>query len=491
MGPMKLPHRSIRAPKHDFYPVKATSRSALRRRGRRVVVGALAAAFIGSTYYYIAPSEMGAPETLVAEAELPALQPAAGGQDIAAADALVETPAVFTPPAPAPKNYPLAIDLTVRNGDTLLSLLTDVGASPTDAHNAIASLRPVYNPRRLDIGQNIAITLDKPKTPEETPVISEISMDISATTSLKMTRKNDKGFEVEKIKVPVETSLSRAGGVITSSLYETGLKNGIPGSMLEKIIKQYSYDVDFQRDIRPGDSIEVLFERIQTKDTGVTVGSGKLLYAQLKLGKRALKIYQFTDAQGNSGYYNEKGESVKKTLLRTPIDGARITSSFGMRKHPILGYSKMHRGLDFGARTGTPIYAAGDGVVKYVGPKGSYGNYVQLDHSHGYATAYAHMSRFAKGMSRGKRVKQGQVIGYVGTTGRSTGAHLHYEILVNNTQVNPAKTKFKGSWPLSGKALAAFKATKQRLEAQYAALGQDAIKLAQAPAEPQDVAVQH
>jgi murein DD-endopeptidase MepM/ murein hydrolase activator NlpD len=274
----------------------------------------------------------------------------------------------------------------------------------------------------------------------------------------------DVSFEVKKIATPVDRKMARAGGRINSSLYETGISSGIPANLLADVINAYSYDVDFQRDIQPGDAVDVLFERIETKD-GTIVGHGNILFAELALSGKTMKVYRYVDKSGNAGYYNEKGESVRKALLRTPINGAKITSGFGMRNHPLLGYSRMHRGVDFGAPTGTPIYAAGDGVVDFLGHKGGYGNYLRIKHNGKYASAYAHISRYAKGIANGRHVKQGQVIAYVGATGMATGPHLHYEILVNNAQVNPSKVKFKTGNVLQGKELASFHKNMEQIHA--------------------------
>ncbi len=269
---------------------------------------------------------------------------------------------------------------------------------------------------------------------------------------------------VSLVEAPLQRRTVTARGSITSSLYETGIQLGIPANMLAELIRVYSYDVDFQRDIKRGHTLEAVFERMQTEE-GEIAGYGNLLYAQLTLGQRALPLYRYTDKSGNTDYYNAKGESLRKALLRTPINGAKITSGFGMRMHPLLGYSKMHRGVDFGAATGTPIYAAGDGVVVMAGVKGTYGNYVQIKHNDKYSTAYAHASRIARGVKVGGRVKQGQVIAYVGTTGRSTGPHLHYELIASGAQVNPASVKFKTGNTLGGKELASFKTKVAQVQA--------------------------
>jgi murein DD-endopeptidase MepM/ murein hydrolase activator NlpD len=198
--------------------------------------------------------------------------------------------------------------------------------------------------------------------------------------------------------------------------------------------------------------------------------NGNFVFSELNLGGRVLKIFRYTDKNGNSDFYNEKGESIRKALMKTPINGARITSGYGMRNHPISGYTKMHRGIDFGAPIGTPIYAAGDGVVQAASVRNGYGNYLKIKHNSQYSSAYAHLSRYASGIAPGKHVKQGQIVAYVGMTGAATGPHLHYEILVNNVQVNPANVKFKTGTVLQGKELVAFRENMNKIEARLASI---------------------
>lgn len=361
-------------------------------------------------------------------------------------------------------NYPLSVDMKVGNGDTLMNILTDTGVSYEQAQNVIQCMGKLYNPKKLDVGQNVSVVVDKDAKGDEL-FIASLRLPVSETASIEVQRdKNDK-YSAKTVQVELQREPARANGRIQSSLYEAAMASGVPANVLNEIITAYSYDVDFQRDIHEGDRFDVLFESVQTKD-GQAVGSGNVLHAQLHLGDKTLKMYRYTDKTGNVDYYNEKGESLRKALLRTPVNGARITSSFGMRNHPILGYTKMHRGMDFGAPTGTPIYAAGDGTVTFVGKKGGYGNYLSIKHDQKYSTAYAHISRFASGISNGKKVKQGQIVAYVGSTGNSTGPHLHYEVLQNNVQVNPAGLKFKTGNTLSGKELANFKKTVSQLQAQ-------------------------
>ena len=262
--------------------------------------------------------------------------------------------------------------------------------------------------------------------------------------------------------------------MIRSSLYEAAQQAGIPIGLLGEIVRAYSYDVDFQRDIQPGDTFEILFDRTVT-EKGEVVRDGAVIYAALTLSGKTMKIYRYGDTGNAEDYFNEKGECVRKALLKTPIDGARITSGFGMRKHPILGYSRMHRGVDFAASTGTPVFAAGDGAVDTAGPFGTYGNYIRLRHNPTYSTAYAHLSRIAKGMRKGKSVRQGEVIGYVGTTGASTGPHLHFEVIKDGEQINPVSVKFASGRALAGKDWKRFTAARDKIAAQFNSLGTKSV----------------
>ena len=230
------------------------------------------------------------------------------------------------------------------------------------------------------------------------------------------------------------------------------------------MIRAFSFDVDFQRELQPGDRFALLYETLHEHD-GQLAKPGDLLYAELVLSGKPIGIYRFTPESGITDYFTADGRSVRKSLLRTPIDGARISSGYGMRRHPILGYSKMHRGVDFAAPTGTPIYAAGHGTVEKAARFGGYGKYVRIRHNGSYKTAYAHLSRYGRGIKAGARVKQGQVIGYVGSTGRSTGPHLHYEVISNGKQVNPRSIKLPAGERLKGADLKAFQEARERIDA--------------------------
>jgi murein DD-endopeptidase MepM/ murein hydrolase activator NlpD len=265
--------------------------------------------------------------------------------------------------------------------------------------------------------------------------------------------------------------MARAAGSIQSSLFEAGQADGVPIEVMGEIIHAFSYDVDFQRDIQPGDSYEILYERY-ADGAGNLAKTGDILFASLTLSGRKLALYRYTTADGRTDWFNPKGDSVRKALLRTPVDGAKITSGFGMRMHPILGYSLMHKGVDFGAPIGTPIYAAGDGKIQQIGPFSGYGNYIRIKHTAQYATAYGHISRFAGGLRVGSRVSQGQVIAYVGMTGRATGPHLHFEVILNGKQINPQSIKLPAGEKLRGKELKTYLALVANIDKQRQNLAQ-------------------
>lgn len=363
--------------------------------------------------------------------------------------------------------YPKNMRLTVDSGDTLMQMLVREEVQYDEANDVIAALRKTYNPRDLKAGQEIDLALDRHPDEPEKAIISELSIKLDPVESVELSRLPSGAFSVERASKPLSTDMVLASGKIHNSLFETGHENGVPTGVLAEMVKAYSYDVDFQREIQRGDEMEVLFERKVTDD-GTVAGFGDMEYAKLKLHGKPLKIYRYQSADGNISYYNETGEGIIKALLRTPINGARISSGFGMRRHPILGYSKMHRGTDFAAPKGTPIYAAGDGVVELRGWVNGYGNFVKIKHNGTYATGYGHMSAFARNIGRGSRVKQGQIIGYVGMTGRATGPHLHYEVFKYGAQVNPLQEKFKTGITLAGKELQNFKAHVAKVDQQVA-----------------------
>ena len=345
----------------------------------------------------------------------------------------------------------------IGKGDTLFVALTKAGSAANDAEAAIAAFRKVHNPRSLQIGQTLTLAFEPMVDEEKTRVfrLAEIALDVAPDRDILVARQEDDSFHASEVARDLVRRLEKAEGLIQISLYDAAMDAGLPISILMEMVQIFSFDVDFQREIQKGDKFEVLYEN-QLNDDGETVALGPVLFASLSLSGKILGLYRHEPGNGPVDYFNIKGQSARKALMRTPINGASLSSGYGMRRHPILGYNKMHRGLDFSAPRGTPIAAAGDGVIEVAGRNGSYGKYIRIRHNGTYKTAYAHMKGYARGMRAGKRVRQGQTIGYVGTTGRSTGPHLHYEVLRNGAQMNPRKLKLPTGQKLKGTALAQF-----------------------------------
>jgi murein DD-endopeptidase MepM/ murein hydrolase activator NlpD len=356
----------------------------------------------------------------------------------------------------------LAVETTTfGSGDTLMDSLIGMGVAAAEAQLAVTALGEVFNPRHIRAGQDLDVLMhDGSLYGMMLHTAPGERVDVALT---------DGDYTARMIELPLIGSMQAARGVIETSLYQAAIDAGVPPSVLQDMIRAYSFDVDFQREIQSGDSFALLYEEFLDED-GNAVRYGAPTYAVLDVSGATLPIYRYTPASGFADYFNDKGESVRKALLRTPVDGARITSGFGMRDHPLLGYSRMHKGVDFGAAAGTPIMAAGDGVIDFIGRNNGYGNYIRIRHNSTYSTAYAHMQGFASGLGQGSHVRQGQVIGYVGTTGMSTGPHLHYEVLVNNEQINPLDVKLPSGEKLAGTELAAFLDVRDALDQQYAEL---------------------
>ncbi|HSV29178.1 MAG TPA: peptidoglycan DD-metalloendopeptidase family protein [Candidatus Omnitrophota bacterium] len=358
---------------------------------------------------------------------------------------------------------PVERQVQVGSGDTLMDVLVRAGVDVGEANQAIDALKDVFNPRGLRAGQKVMVSFDKPPHGFGIGDFHKVSLNADPVREVAAKRTDSGTFAGIEARRAVSVQVAHYAGTIKSSLYESAQNAGVPAPVIISMIKALSYDVDFQRDIQSGDGFQVMFEGFyDTK--GKLVRHGDMLFASITLDGKPIAMYRHETDGGTVEYFNDKGESIKKALLKTPVDGAKISSGFGMRSHPILGYTKMHKGIDFAVPTGTPIQAAGDGTVEMAGFNGAYGNYVRVRHGSGYATAYAHMSRIAVGMKPGKRVSQGQIVGFVGSTGRSTGPHLHYEVMVGNAQVNPLSIKMPTNTKLAGRDLERFKATKRETD---------------------------
>ena len=346
----------------------------------------------------------------------------------------------------------------VERGDTLSQILLEAGAEAEEAQAAVAALGSVFDASDLRAGQIVTLTF----TPDGAQ-LTAVAFRPSVERDVAVTRSADGTFAAEENIKHLTAVDARASGIIDGSLYLSAKAAGVPEAVIVDLIRIYSYDVDFQREVKSGDRFDLLYTHF-VDEAGESIKSGAIQYAELTLGREAKPLYRFTTGDDQTtDYFTPKGWSGKRQLMRTPIDGARLTSGFGMRHHPILGYTKMHKGVDFGAPTGTPVMASGNGVIEKASWFGGYGRYVQVKHANSYSTAYAHLSRFARGIQPGTRVRQGQIIGYVGTTGRSTGPHLHYEVMVKAKQINPMGVKLPTGRNLAGAELAAFEAEMARI----------------------------
>jgi murein DD-endopeptidase MepM/ murein hydrolase activator NlpD len=354
--------------------------------------------------------------------------------------------------------------ITVRRGDTLMDILDRAGIAPSEAHAAVQSLLRVYDPRRLRAGQELLIRAAQAPAEAGARRLIGLDFDLDFDHTVRVSRGADGSYASAKVARPQRRDLVHRAGIIDDSLYLSAERAAVPHDVTIGLIKLFSWDVDFQRDVRQGDRFEALFETVALEDGSDIVRGGDLLYAALSIDGRLFEGYRFVLPDGGVAYFDRSGKSLRKFLMRTPIDGARLSSRFGMRRHPILGYNRMHQGVDFAAPTGTPIYAAGEGKVEIAKRNGGYGKYIRIRHTGEYSTAYAHLSRFAKGIAPGRRVRQGEVIGYVGTTGRSTGPHLHYEVLRRGAQINPLQIKQPANQQLAGADLERFRAEIARID---------------------------
>lgn len=342
--------------------------------------------------------------------------------------------------------------VAVQSGDTLTQLLIEAGTEPADAQSAVRALSQVYDASDLRQGQMVTLTF----APQGAPLLA-VALKPSVERDVSAARKDDGTYAADETVKKLIATDARASGTIKGSLYISAKAQGVPDAVIVDLIRIYSYDVDFQREVKSGDHFDILYTDY-IDEGGESIKGGAIQYAELTLGREKKPLYRFTTSDDQvTDYFTPKGWSGKRQLMRTPIDGARLTSTFGLRRHPILGYTKMHKGVDFGAPTGTPVMAAGNGTVEMASWFGGYGRYIRLKHTNSYGTAYAHLSRFARGIEPGARVRQGQVIGFVGTSGRSTGPHLHYEVMQATKQINPMGVKIPTGRNLSGSDLAKFK----------------------------------
>ncbi len=337
--------------------------------------------------------------------------------------------------------------IKILKGDTFVSILENLNFEQKNIYEIINKIENTFDLKRIKTGEIITVfengfgEIKKIEFFKDTETIISVDLDKEINLNIR---------QLEK-----ETFVESREYTIIDSLYSDGIKNGVSPDILVKIIKLFSFDLDFQRDIRVDTVVSVSYEFDMISETN-KLEFKDIKYASIKIDGKQIEYFKFITDDGNVDYFNREGKNVKKSILKTPLDGARISSNYGMRKHPISGFNKMHKGVDFAAPSGTPIYAGGNGVIEYVGRNGGYGKYIRIRHNNEYKTAYAHLSNYKKGISKGVRVNQGDIIGYVGSTGNSTGPHLHYEIIYQNKHINPLKLKLPSGKVLQGNELSKF-----------------------------------
>ena len=352
-----------------------------------------------------------------------------------------------------------SIDHKISSGETFDKILNNYSIPSNEILDIKKSLSSDYNLSNLKSNLDIKFTIDQSNNKK----ITSFLFPVSRTEKILLTRNIDTDkFDKKKIITNLNKKIIFKEGKILQSLYKTAIDLNIQPNIIIEFARIYGFQVDFQRDIRKNDNFQIMYEVFED-DNGKVFETGNIIFADLKLSGVNNSLYYF-DKKGNEGHYDQNGKSVEKALMKTPINGARLSSAFGMRKHPIDGYNKMHRGTDFAAPMGTPIMASGSGVVTRARWCGGGGNCVKIKHNSTYETIYAHMKNFARGIKEGVRVKQGQIIGYVGSTGKSTGPHLHYEVIENGKKINSQKLKLPSGKILKSKNRELFEVTRIKLD---------------------------
>ena len=350
------------------------------------------------------------------------------------------------------------IEHEINVGETFDKILEEYLVEKSEIEQIKKELGKKINLNKLNINQKISFTIDQTSS-----VIKEFVFQVSNTEKIYLTREKETDkFDQEILVTKLNKNIVYDESIILESLYKSASDQKIPAGVIVEFARIYGFQVDFQRDVRKRDSFQIMYE-VFLDDKKNIIETGNILYANLKLSGEDNSLYYF-DSKNSEGHYDKSGKSVRKALMKTPINGARLSSSFGMRKHPIDGFNKMHRGTDFAAPMGTPIMASGNGVIKKAGWCGGGGNCVVIKHNSTYQTVYAHMSKFAKGIRKGTRVKQGQTIGYVGSTGKSTGPHLHYEVIVNGKKINSQTLKLPSGKVLKGNERKIFETKRIKLD---------------------------
>jgi len=350
--------------------------------------------------------------------------------------------------------------ITVKPGNSLQGILAKEGIDQKEINKINFLLEQKIKLINLQVGQKINLLLKK----ENNKIfLSRLSFSLNEITNVYLFENSEQNYNIKIINKILEKKNYLAKGFIKNSLYNSAQKQGVDPEIIIEFARIFGFEIDFQRDIRENDEFQILYERFEDDD-GEVQKNGEIIFAYMNNNGKEISLYRFKDQKNNIGYYSKDGKSIEKALMKTPINGARLSSSFGLRKHPILGYNKLHQGTDFAAPKGTPIMASGSGTIEMASWNGAYGRYVRIRHNSTYKTAYAHLSRFGKNIRRGAKVQQGQIIGYVGSTGRSTGPHLHYEVLIKNKRVNSQNLKLPSGKNLTGNDFKVFEKTMKNID---------------------------
>mgnify|MGYP003855548025 FL=1 len=352
------------------------------------------------------------------------------------------------------------VELKVRNGDSIQRILYDQKISPADVNNVINALRREYNIGTLRNDQKVYLIVKREKNGN---FVSRLTVNIDNITSVHVFLNKDNVYETKRVTKILTKKNHLVETTIDRGIYRTAKQSGIENSIVAQFARLYGFEVDFQRDLKKNDKIKIFYERY-LDDDGVSQRTGNIIYSEITNVERNIILYRYEYPNGSIAYFTPEGKSIEKSLMRTPINGAKLSSRYGFRIHPILGYNQMHQGTDFAAPIGTPVMASGAGTVEYSGWKGGYGKFISVRHSPVYQTNYAHLQDYAKGIRRGTKVQQGQVIGYLGSTGSSTGPHLHYEVIVNGKKENSQTLKLPSAAPLEGNNKNFFEIQKRNID---------------------------
>ena len=352
------------------------------------------------------------------------------------------------------------VELKVRNGDSIQRILYDQKISSTEVNNVLNALRREYNVGTLRNDQKVYLIVKREKNGN---FVSRLTVNIDNITSVHVFLNKDNVYETKRVTKILTKKNHLVETTIDRGIYRTAKQSGIENSIVAQFARLYGFEVDFQRDLKKNDKIKIFYERY-LDDDGVSQRTGNIIYSEITNVERNIALYRYEYPNGSIAYFTPEGKSIEKSLMRTPINGAKLSSRYGFRIHPILGYNQMHQGTDFAAPIGTPVMASGAGTVEYSGWKGGYGKFISIRHSPVYQTNYAHLQDYAKGMRRGTKVQQGQVIGYLGSTGSSTGPHLHYEVVVNGRKENSQTLKLPSAAPLEGNNKNFFEIQKRNID---------------------------